>query len=389
MELVRLAAQVKLIAVLEVIEGKSSLVTVSKKYGCSRQSLALWIERFRLARSTFPEADEAKIALKVFQGAYKRGVSHPGSLAPRVERLVLDMVIKNPELNVRALALELALQKVAVSVASVYKILVRHNLQVRELRFAFASLHPAGTVYASRISPVFRKKLIEEYLGGDLSISVVCRKWSISRRTFYLWLKRYWEVATTEVDREAVITEALAKRYRRGFEHQRSIGAKAREAILEIIKKNPYYSVHKIYEVVKKAGNLASVGHQAIQNLLSRENLNTLARRLQYVGSFFVEPFVKVAPLYKPEMPQFKWRDLFMPFSPRRGLSALCVLTLPFLAIFFFFRMVSSASAGTSVVGLAFASIALFFGLFFFIYSMKYYISIFMVLRMAQNGGRA
>ena len=411
----RLAAQVKLSAVLEVIEGKRGLVTVSAKFGCSRQSLASWVRRFRQARSTFPKAGEAKCALKVFQGAYKRGASHPRSLAPHVERLVLEMVIKKPELNVRGLALELGKHGFGISVSAVYKILVRHNLQVQELRHAFSFSHPAGTIYASRISPEYRKKLIEEYLIGRRRVSEICRRWSISRRTFYLWLARYQEATIDPlrseasnspfdaqgkqltIDKNSAIENALARRYRRGAEHQRSIGVQAREAILDMVRQNPYYSVHKIYEMVKRIGNLAFIGHQAIQNLLSRENLNTLARRLEYAAGFVAEPFVEVAPLYHPEIPVYRWRQLFAPFvtvpkllftDPRRGIPALFALSMPFSAVLFFIRTVSSASAGIFVVSLALASVALFFGFFFFVYSMKYYLSIFMVLRVAQSGGR-
>ena len=399
----RLAAQVKLEAVLEVVEGKRSLIEVSKKYGCSRQSLAVWLARYKKAQGVRKVRDVRKEASEALESAYRRGASHPRSLAPRVERLVLEMVIKLPELNIRDLSLELARAGVKISTAAVYKILVRHNLQVRELRHAFSFAHPAGTLYASRISPAYRKKLIEEYLFGKFSIAEICRRWSVSRRTFYLWLKRYQEAAVLTPGEsrptpgvfEQELVDALAKRYRRGFEHQRSIGNRARQAILDIVRQNPYYSVHKIYEIVKKLQNLASVGHQAIQNLLSRENLNTLAKRLQYAAGFIVEPIVQVAPLYRPEMPVYRWRDLFAPFvtipkllvtDPRKGLSALSVLSIPFLAVFFFIRTVSSAAPGTSVVGLAFASVALLFGLFFFVYSMKYYISIFMVLRVAQSG---
>ncbi|MDP2632260.1 MAG: helix-turn-helix domain-containing protein [Candidatus Curtissbacteria bacterium] len=225
--------------------------------------------------------------------------------------------------------------------------------------------------------------LVNKVLAGHGSIAELCREAGISRKTCYKWLKRY----------KAEGKGGLASKRLKGSLHYNALSKDQERLVIDEVFANPNLSVKSLHERLR-----GSVGHHGIQNLLSRENLNTLARRLLHVGAFFVEPFVQVAPLYQPEMPVYRWRDLFAPFAsvpklivtdPRRGLSALSILSLPFLVTFFFFRMVSSASAGTSVVGLAFASIALFFGLFFFIFSMKYYISIFMVLRVAQSGGRA
>lgn len=398
-----LAAKDKLNAVLEVIEKGETLCDVAARYGCSRQSLAAWVKKYK--NGTTNKSNETNRSnLGILGLAYRRGANHPKSLSPRIEKQVLDLVIKKPELNIYKLADELKARGVNISASGVYKILVRHNLQVKELRVAFSFSHPAGTVYASRITPVTRKKFIEEYLFGKFSISQICRRWSVSRRTFYEWLKRYQEAAGVKDSLTpgksgptprvfTSVVEALAKRYKRGVLHHNSIGEAAREQILEIVRANPYFSVHRIYAELLREG--AAIGHAAIQNLLRREGLNTLYRRREYAEGYITEPQVEVAPQYVPEIPIYKWRQLFAPFvtipkllvtNPRQGLQLLAFSLLPIFAIVIFFRSVFGGAPRTSAVGLIFASVALFFGIFFFIYSLKYYISIFMVLKLAQSG---
>src|SRR3989344_4489341 len=86
---------------------------------------------------------------------------------------------------------------------------------------------------------------------------------------------------------------------------------------------------------------------------------------------------------------------LFAPFKtvpkllltkPIAGILTTLAIFLPLTLIFLFLSSIVGAPAGSSTVGLIFASLALFFGLFFFLYSMKYYISVLLVLKMAQGG---
>lgn len=211
-----------------------------------------------------------------------------------------------------------------------------------------------------------------------LKVAHLCRENGISRKTFYKWLKRY----QTEGN------NGLFERRLKGFEHPKSIGEETRRKILEFIALNPDLSVHKL------AKSLDFVGHHGIQNILSREGLNTLAKRLTFALGFAPEPKVRVAPLYRPQMPVWRLRQIIAPFTtipklflikPKAAAFRLVFLLLPFFVTTLWIRVLFR-TVGVSHAGLIFASIALFFGLFFFIYSLKYYISIVMVLKLAQSG---
>lgn len=186
----------------------------------------------------------------------------------------------------------------------------------------------------------------------------------------------------------------MVRRYKSGYENHKAVTKKVVEAVLSIVRANPGLSVHKIYAAVPKAAGRALVGHHGIQNILSREGLSTLAKRLVFAGGLVPEPKVQVAPLYRPEIPVYRFGMVFALFkslpravieNPRGGLARLGLTIMPFVVIGLWMRMLIGTS-GASPVGLLFSSLALFFGLFFFIYSLKYYVSILMVLKLAQGG---
>src|SRR3989338_4919065 len=224
--------------------------------------------------------------------------------------------------------------------------------------------------------------LINQSLAGYGSVSRLCRQFGISRKTFYKWLKRYQELGENGLSDVRPVGNA----------HHRAIPQENRQQVLDFVVKNPHYSVHRL------AQELNFIGHHGIQNLLAREDLNTLAKRQLFAQGYIAEPKVKVAPLYTPQMPMYRLRQLIAPFvtipkllitKPLNGILAILATFIPLTLIFLWLRSIINAPLGPSTLGLIFASVALFFGLFFFLYSLKYYLTILMVLRLAQSGAAA
>lgn len=54
-----------------------------------------------------------------------------------------------------------------------------------------ASKKETRSVSKLRLSPGSRKKMIEEVLIGGKRVSEVCRRYNLSRKTFYQWKARY------------------------------------------------------------------------------------------------------------------------------------------------------------------------------------------------------
>jgi len=89
-----------------------------------------------------------------------RKISDPK--APKAEKLILDAVIKNPKLSVYGLQKRLEIAGLKLSVHGIYNVLVRYNLQRRQLRERFSVEHPVKTVFATALAPAHRAKIIEE-----------------------------------------------------------------------------------------------------------------------------------------------------------------------------------------------------------------------------------
>lgn len=384
-----LAPSLKLKAVLEVVQSGKQISFVCKKYGVCRQTLYLWIKEYKKD----PKAAKAQFAPK-----YKRGKKHPKRLLWKVEKAVLDVVVREPELGLSTIVGRLKEQGIKVSLHGAYNVLLRHELQTKQLRKAFANEHPAKTVFAVLMPPKLRVKAVEAYKKDGEKIAKICKKWGISRPTFYKWLKNY-EIATANKQEQLTEFElysALARQYKRGDLHHRACDLQTKEMILSIVREDPALSVHKLYAKIAALGVSAlKVGHHGIQNILSREGLGTLAARLIFAGGAFGQPAIEVVPLYRPEIPLYSWRQLIpilknipklIVASPKAGASRVAILVVPFLISILWVRMLFG-TANVSPVGLFFASVALFFGFFFLTFSMKYYLSIFMVLRLAQSGG--
>src|SRR3972149_9982737 len=208
--------------------------------------------------------------------------------------------------------------------------------------------------------------LINKVLAGHAPVSALCREFRLSRKTFYKWLRRYQELGENGLSEARPVGDA----------HHRAIPQENRQQVLDFVVKNPHYSVHRL------AQELNFIGHHGIQNLLAREDLNTLAKRQLFAQGYIAEPKVKVAPLYTPQMPMYRLRQLIAPFVTIPKLVWLftrgqILLIFILLLGFYFYKItwaIVTSPAGTPV-GTFFAAVSLTFGLFFFLYSLKYYLT--------------
>src|SRR3990167_6625664 len=94
----RLSALEKQAAISEVLKEKKPLKAVSEKYGCTRQAIFNWIKKYQQA----PKKNS-----KTLENNYRRGANHHKKLSWKIERLILDIIIKNPDLNVHRIKEEI------------------------------------------------------------------------------------------------------------------------------------------------------------------------------------------------------------------------------------------------------------------------------------------
>ncbi|MEK7165749.1 MAG: transposase [Patescibacteria group bacterium] len=111
------------------------------------------------------------------------------------------------------------------------------------------------------------KKTILNELKSPITVTDICKKWQISRFSFYQWKKRMQE-------------GSLENRFIRGSRHHRSLKPNTTEKIVDIICQNPKLSHTKLWNEAQKKGIKVSYG--GIQSLLTRNNLSTYLKRTLY-----------------------------------------------------------------------------------------------------------
>src|SRR3989338_4173409 len=367
---------------LELIQAYQNGEKVSnlcRKFAISRVLFYRLLKRYNLSNSQ-------KAALLPKKAKVERFVRQ---LPPRVEQSILKTVVCDPTKSVSQLHTVLS-PTLKVSRHAIQNVLLRNNLNKRELRLQFATDHK-GVIRQnpSGLSPRDRRIMFDMVKRG-ITISEVCRKFGISRVIFYRLRKRYETVGGA--------FSALEDKERKVERFGRQTPCEVEEKVKQVVISRPGFSSHKISKVLA-VEHQVQLGNHGVHNVLKRLDLNTIDKRILFAqGSAASVPKVKVAPLYAPEMPMYRLRMLLAPFvtipkllltKPKKGIWYLLFGILPLVIFAFWTRLLLTAPSGTSLLGLIFASIALTFGLFFFIYSVKYYLTILMVLRLASSGAKA
>jgi len=208
--------------------------------------------------------------------------------------------------------------------------------------------------------------IINKGLAKEASVSEICTNYQISRKTFYKWLKRYQERGEN----------GLYDLRPKGKDHFRAISKETEEIVLQYIAQNPTLSVHRL------ARELDFIGHHGIQNLLLHQDLNTIAKRQLFAQGYITQPEIAPVPEYEvaARPTGARWRWLFAPFATIPKFVVRTPATWPlaiplFLLVLYIFEFDKLLRPA-----MFFPAVALFFGMMFFFYSLKYYISLIFVM---------
>ena len=231
-----------------------------------------------------------------------------------------------------------------------------------------------------KLSAQERYKLIKSVIDHETSVTKACLELNLSRKTFYKWLNRYNKNyhlgAAALEDRQWIIEN-----------HPKKISSDIESNILKIAAEQPTHSSHKIAEIL-------GIGNHGVQNVLKRNNLNLYESRMIYAKELESAQNEKVqapdnylpyntndnyVPTHSPAPPS-NWVGLFF-------INFLVPGTISFLFFFFIFanqNHIFFIHPSIYNLGLLFAMISLLFGLVLFLYSLKYYLSVSIVLSQSR-----
>ncbi|GAI27970.1 unnamed protein product, partial [marine sediment metagenome] len=233
-----------------------------------------------------------------------------------------------------------------------------------------------------KLSSTKRLEMIERVVKYGEPVTKVCQDYQISRPNFYKWLKRYQKAS---VDKKL---EAMVDKKPEVERYYRQTPEKYEEAVLSVVAQYPQLGIERIVQVLPRIAHKPIVGYHGVQNILRRHDLNTYEKRLAYAQSQ-ITPVIRLV-----GAGEQAFAKLFaLPIEARKKLiklvstSALvCFLTIVSLGILGYFgTLLGEAPTFGSKIGFVFASIALVIGSFFFTYSMKYYLTLALVLSFSRR----
>ncbi len=229
-----------------------------------------------------------------------------------------------------------------------------------------------------------RLKMIERVASGE-PVTAVCQAYGVSRVIFYRWKRRYDEALAGQ-KLEALWDKKPAPGR---FYHQAT--QEVEKAVLAVVIKYPELSTHKIVEFLPQIGGKPILANHGVQNVLRRYDLTTYEKRLAYSSARLHVPGIYGRFLY----PFEAVLGFLLSLPTQHRLLAIRLLA-GFLLGFFSWIVIVGFQGYVSMmaeaplenkIGLAFASIALAAGSFFFLYSLKYYLTLALVLGFSRHVG--
>jgi len=398
----RKSVEFKRKVVFAVTKDKRTVASVAHEFGIARKTVYQWLKRLDGARG--------RAKSTALDNHYIKGNRHPRAYRFAHRHKLLRLITSDPELSITNLARRLRIGRHA-TVASLQEL----KLSTRLERENFARLYNGP----GRLHLDIKGQIVRAVLDEGKSIAEVAREFKVARKTIHVWIKRY------QADKR------LSEKYVVGLAHPKALSPDMRNKILAAVIKNPQASIHKL------ARNL-SISSHGVWNILKIHNLTHAPARLAFaqkemqdftlpnllktdrvrsVWETFtpnlapapppssIEQFSSTSPQNLPPISTLNLLKLIIKASistfisllklpsqlPRWWMSFLAAFIIPviisgvLLSGVNYLSLILQAPTVTVGIGYLFASLALSFGLFFFLYSSKYYLSALLVLRFSRK----
>src|SRR3989344_1674339 len=364
----RLSAQSRLELIRSVISKEKTAAKACREVGISRKTFYKWLKRYT------DVSEGARLqALNDRQWSLKL---HGRKTPAYFEKAVLDAIAQKPGANYQELnKIVYKTTRRNLSRHAIYNILKRNNLKDLESKLKYKVKKTKA-----KLSHLDRFLLFQSTLQEGKKISDSCKKFGISRKTYYKWLKRYHNI-------KKLSPETFKDRQWKIDRHPRILPKKVVGEVLSIVSKRPELSSQKI-------ANMVGVSNHGVQNILYRNNLNLYEKRLVFAQTLAPVSSIGVSIPTKAEQAaggQFIPSLTPAPAQTYRASSWVKILLIASIitstTIYSLIWWIDYISTKVTIValGTVFASIALAMGSIFFLYSLKYYLSLAIVLSFSQS----
>jgi cellulose synthase/poly-beta-1,6-N-acetylglucosamine synthase-like glycosyltransferase/transposase-like protein len=349
-------------AVERIISKGETVSAIAREFKVARKTIYSWIK-------TYKKAANKRTALSP---KYKKGKFHSRSVRHKYVSKLIRILKKNPSYGIKRLS-----KVLKCSENIVYAILKDLELTTEVSRHNFAGLYTFPGVFEKNI----KLSIVRAAKEKEKTVSALSAEFNIARKTIYRWLKEF--EAKGEV----------GENYVRGFEHHKSFSESRVADIIEAVRLNPALSIHSLAKVV-------GVSSHGVYNVLKRSGLTTRQARMSFAAT--AEPvkkpsFTRVSegvrdflgdttPNVLPAPPPAQKLG-FLRYFKVFATSLFFTFLLAIAAIYWYDLLFVKSESAVQSIGYIFATIALLSGSFFFLYSLKYYLTLAIVLSYSQKEG--
>ncbi|MFH0864335.1 MAG: helix-turn-helix domain-containing protein, partial [Candidatus Gottesmanbacteria bacterium] len=369
----RLPTHKKIEIVKRIIAGES-VAKISRETHYSRTILYKWYKQYTQVAS--------RSKATVLESHPPQGKEHWKKLPQDITKKIIKTALDNPSFSADKIG-----QIIGVSGHGVWNVLKDNHLNTFQDRQVYLQQLKNRTIKEPLVDD--KVTMIRRFEAGE-KIAEICREFGTSRTTFYKWYKRY--LAGDRLNPREILENQRPK----GEKHWRYY-PEAQQVVLKIILDNPQLTPKKIAEKLRLSYEKPILGSHGVYNLLKRLNLNLASQRLAYA---------RVNTPATTVQPAASWVDklqtVFNVFTPSRAAApppSSINLLKSFLFSFFFsfcgyfllglWTRIYSQAPAENKVGIIFATLALLSGSIFFIYSIKYYLTLALVLGFSRHTGES
>ncbi|MBI2034542.1 MAG: helix-turn-helix domain-containing protein, partial [Candidatus Levybacteria bacterium] len=342
---------------------------ICRQAGICRASLYRWKNHY--------ENSPSVNKLSVLSSQYVRGQKHWKKLSVKKEQQIRKIALRNPALSVAKIAV-----LAGVSLSGAWSVLKNKDLHKREGRERYQRRY--GERLIVPLTPDQRVEMFRRFDAGE-SVRDLCKQFDISRTTFYKWINLYRKGKNTD--------KSLIDRRPAGKIHYKYVPG-AEQLVLALVAHDPGLSPIQISKILKEYAQQHLVSQFGVYTILKRYGLNTYQQRFEYANRTIASELIPVV-TQQWKLPAIL-RNIFTSFIPPPSRSYLISRFLFLVVLFsisFFFAFLSIASVQrtlqtlplANIVGLSFALMSLLFGTIFFLYSLKYYLTIGIVLSFSRK----
>jgi transposase-like protein len=393
-----LSARERLELLERVIQKKATVTDACRAFGVSRPTFYKWKKRYEEAGVL--EKEELRTLSDKKQRRLKRSKQRT---AERIENLIRRIVVGNPSLGKRRIRKALFDKGEKVGIHAVSNTLERLRLNRRELRERYSKITKKGIPLGKVMTFGERELFVKRILRGGIPVSVASQEFGISRNTIYKWLKRYQKALDEGLD----VREALTDRERVVERWSNQASIEQERQIIDSVLINPSWGKYRLAKIVREKYGDAGLGIHGVYNVLKRNDLNSAEKRITWASiqqqemptvrpelswldrlRLAVQEFLPGrAPAPPPGVPTVPFPAPFgaglqrlRRFAPYFLLSLLALTSL-----YQYGRLLGQTENIQQTIGFLFAGISLSMGTVFFLYSLKYYFTLAIVLSFSRD----